>query len=80
MFICKNCNNLFVNPEIHYGEILEYLGTPCREESYVCPHCGDGWYGDTSKCYECGEYIVSDYIELKSGKKVCGDCFIGREN
>ncbi|WP_206459335.1 hypothetical protein [Anaerovorax sp. IOR16] len=74
MYICLDCRKIFDEPEIEYGEQLEYFGVPCREETLVCPNC-KGVIKETLKCDYCGEYIEGDYIKLPDGQIVCDECY-----
>lgn len=74
MYVCLDCDSLFEEPNTYYGETLEYFGAPCRECVSGCPSCG-GYYQETFKCDQCGEYIVDKYVELSDGTKVCDNCY-----
>lgn len=79
LFICFDCQNIFEEEGVWEEDSLEHFGTPCQETLKGCPSCYSTSYGKAIRCMECGEYVCSDYIELKSGARVCEDCFIYRQ-
>ena len=76
MFVCKECGNLFHEPE-HFVE-SHNLDTPPYEEWYGCPSCS-GPYAQAYQCDCCGEYIIYDYIKLTNGDRICGECYVPME-
>ena len=75
-YICFECNCIFENPKLYVE--THNLDTPPYEEVYACPHCG-GDYAKAIKCDECDKYIVGSYVKLKSGERICEDCYITYE-
>ena len=76
MLVCKECFRVFEYPEhcvnthgLDYGPYEEY---DC------CPYCG-GAYVEAHECSVCGEWIVSDYIKLANGERICEECYIPME-
>lgn len=62
-YICLTCEKAFDVPHFRYPRILE------------CPFCGSGDYIPLLVCDLCQKPILNDFIELKTGEKVCENCF-----
>ena len=71
-YICLDCDRTFIKPK-RYIE-THGLSTPPYEEYYGCPYCvGD--YAVAHECVECGHWINGPYIKLKSGERICENCY-----
>ena len=70
MYVCLDCGRAFEDPK-HYVETHGLNSSP-YEEWDGCPKCG-GNYVEAILCYECGEWITGEYVELKNGD-VIGEC------
>lgn len=70
--ICIDCGEIFSKPR-HYTE-THNLSTPPYEEWDGCPCCG-GVYTKVRTCDECGEWIIGEYVKLKSGERFCENCY-----
>lgn len=72
MNVCLDCGCLFEEGK-HYTE-THGLDSPPYEEWNGCPSCG-GTYEETFECDVCGEYITSEYAEVKDHQKICEACY-----
>ena len=73
MYMCLDCYGLFEEP----AEFTETHGldSPPYETWHGCPGCAGG-YVETVCCDECGEWIVGEYVKLKStGMVICENCY-----
>ena len=75
-FICLECGHVFDEEDVCVWTESrgEYWGTPCHEEVRGCPECHGG-YVETHLCDCCGEWIYDTYIKLKSGERICENCY-----
>ena len=72
MFICYDCEKTFDEPRV----IVEThnLDTPPYETYSACPYC-HGAFTEAYKCDCCDEWITGPYIKLKSGERICEECY-----
>jgi hypothetical protein len=79
-FICLECGHVFDEEDIATWEENrgEYWGVMCSETVSGCPNCY-GSYAKTYKCNCCDTWIDGEYIKLKSGERVCENCYITYE-
>jgi hypothetical protein len=72
MFICRECNGVFREPDtkshrfyVPYGE--GYCSQEDLEE--ICPYCGGTDFTEAQKCEICREYV-----EELDGNGLCQEC------
>ena len=75
MYICNNCGLQFASP-IPIHEYHDELDDRAIEVFYVCPHCKCDNYEEAVQCDLCGDYVNTEYVELKDGTFVCNNCYI----
>lgn len=76
MYYCGECNKEFVYPR----KLIERHGldSPPFEESECCPFCDSTDFVPHIECDICGSAIQCDYVKLKTGERICDDCYTMR--
>lgn len=77
IFVCRNCGSLFEEPDYYLER--HGLDTPPYEHIDMCPVCKSSDIAETFQCALCGEYIISQYIQLSNGLYICSDCYTENE-
>lgn len=57
MYICRECGQVFSEPERFNDPVGYYFGETAYEEWDVCPECGETSIEEAVKCH-CGEYTL----------------------
>ena len=70
-YVCLDCECQFNEP----NKIVEMHGFTHGpgEEFLVCPGCGSNEFVRAVHCDHCGEVVLGDYIQTRSGE-IFGEC------
>lgn len=83
MFICCDCEKIFLEPSKYTEDRGEWFGVPSYETYSGCPYCG-GAFTETYECDCCGNWITGEYAEIADGSRYCEECYcvknIGEDN